>query len=50
MDDQLYEKYKLKDEHIKLLVKKYNLLDDNEVNQLQNEYDDINKNLVNLNL
>ena len=50
MDDQLYEKYKIKDEHIKLLVKKYNLLDDNEVNQLQNEYDDINKNLVNLNL
>ena len=50
MDDELYEKYKIKEEHIKLLVNKYNLLNDNEVNQLQNEYDDIHKNLVNLNL
>ena len=50
MDDELYEKYKMKEEHIKLLVNKYNLLNDNEVNQLQNEYDDIHKNLVNLNL
>ena len=42
IDDRLYEKYNITDEHLKLLVNKYNLLVDNEINQLQNEFDDIN--------
>ena len=44
-DDQLYIKYKIVDEHLKLLVHKYNLLNDNEISQLQNEFDDINSKL-----
>ena len=47
MDDLLYIKYNILDEHIKLLVNKYNLFNDNEINQLQNEFDDINKKLAN---
>ena len=50
MDDQLYEKYKILDEHLKLLVNKYNLFSDNEINQLQNEFDDINKKIGNIKL
>ena len=50
MDDQLYEKYKIVDEHLKLLVNKYNLFSDNEVNQLQNEFDDINSKFGNMKL
>ena len=42
MDDQLYEKYHIVDEHLKLLIKKYNLSVDNEINQLQAEFDEIN--------
>ena len=44
-DDQLFIKYKIVDEHLKLLVHKYNLLNDNEISQLQNEFDDINSKL-----
>jgi len=43
MDDLLYNKYNLVDEHLKLLVNKYNLLVDNEINLLQNEYEDLIK-------
>ena len=50
MDDQLYEKYKILDEHLKLLVNKYNLFSDNEINQLQNEFDDINRKIGNIKL
>jgi hypothetical protein len=42
-DDLLYIKYKIIDEHLKLLVNKYNLLNDNEINKLQNEFDEINR-------
>ena len=44
-DDQLYIKYKIVDEHLKLLVHKYNLLNDNEISQLQNKFYDINSKL-----
>ena len=47
MDDLLYIKYNILDEHLKLLVNKYNLFNDNEINQLQNEFDDINKKVSN---
>ena len=42
-DDLLYIKYKIIDEHLKLLVNKYNLLNDNEINKLQDEFDEINR-------
>ena len=42
MDDQLFIKYKIVDEHLKLLVNKYNLLADNEVSQIQSEFENIN--------
>ena len=48
MDDQIYLKYKIVDEHLKLLVHKYNLLTDNEINKLQNEFDDMNNKFVNI--
>ena len=47
MDDLLYIKYNILDEHLKLLVNKYNLFSDNEISQLQNEFDDINKKVSN---
>ena len=47
MDDLLYIKYNIIDEHLKLLVNKYNLFSDNEISQLQNEFDDINKKVSN---
>ena len=47
MDDLLYIKYNILDEHLKLLVNKYNLFNDNEINQLQNEFHDINKKVSN---
>ena len=47
MDDQLYIKYKILDDHLKLLVNKYNLFSDNEINQLQNEFDEINQKVSN---
>ncbi len=50
IDDRLYEKYHITDEHLKLLVNKYNLLVDNEINQLQNEFDDINNKFGNGNI
>ena len=43
MDDQLYEKYHIEDEHLKLLIKKYNLSIDNEISQLQTEFEEINE-------
>ena len=48
MDDYLYIKYKILDEHLKLLVNKYNLFIDNEINQLQNEFDEINQKFSNI--
>ena len=50
IDDRLYEKYHITDEHLKLLVNKYNLLVDNEINQLQSEFDDINNKFGNGNI
>jgi hypothetical protein len=47
MDDLLYIKYNILDEHLKLLVNKYNLFNDNEISQLQNEFDDLNKKVSN---
>ena len=46
-DDQLYIKYKIVDEHLKLLVYKYNLFNDNDIIQLQKESDVINRKLEN---
>ena len=46
-DDQLYIKYKIVDEHLKLLVYKYNLFNDNDIIQLQKESDVINSKLEN---
>ena len=40
MDDKLYLKYHIEDEHLKLLVNKYNLFNDSEISQLQKEFDD----------
>jgi hypothetical protein len=50
IDDRLYEKYHITDEHLKLLVNKYNLLVDNEINQLQNEFEEINVKFGNANI
>ena len=47
MDDQLYEKYHIEDEHLKLLIKKYNLSIDNEISQLQAQFEEINEKFVN---
>ena len=47
-DDILYLKYKIVEEHLKLLVYKYNLSNDNEVSQLQNEFYDINQKFGNM--
>lgn len=47
MDDQLYEKYHIEDEHLKLLIKKYNLSIDNEISQLQAEFEEINDKFTN---
>ena len=46
-DDQLYIKYKIVDEHLKLLVHKYNLWNDNDLIQLQKETDGINSKMDN---
>ena len=46
-DDLLYIKYKIVDEHLKLLVHKYNLWNDNDIIQLQKETDAINRKLDN---
>ena len=48
LDDQLYEKYKIPEDHLKLLVYKYNLLTDNEIIPLQNEFDEINSKFGNI--
>ena len=42
MDDTLYLKYHIAEEHLKLLVNKYNLFVDSEISQLQNEFDEFN--------
>jgi len=47
MDDQLYEKYHIEDEHLKLLIKKYNLSIDNEISQLQAQFEEINEKFAN---
>ena len=47
-DDILYIKYKIVEEHLKLLVYKYNLANDNEISQLQNEFYDINQKFGNM--
>ena len=47
MDDQLYEKYNIVDEHLKLLIKKYNLSTDSEISQLQVEFEEINNKFIN---
>ena len=47
-DDILYLKYNIVEEHLKLLVYKYNLSNDNEVSQLQNEFYDINQKFGNM--
>ena len=47
MDDYLYEKYHIEDEHLKLLIKKYNLSIDNEISQLQTEFEEINEKFAN---
>ena len=47
MDDYLYEKYHIEDEHLKLLIKKYNLSIDNEISQLQTECEQINEKFAN---
>ena len=46
-DDQLYIKYKIVDEHLKLLVHKYNLWNDNDIIILEKETDVINRKLDN---
>ena len=48
MDDTLYLKYHIVEEHLKLLVNKYNLFVDNEISQLQNEFDEFNKKIDNV--
>lgn len=48
MDDKLYIKYNIVDEHLKLLIYKYNLINDKEINELQNEFDILNNRLGNL--
>jgi len=47
-DDILYLKYNIVEEHLKLLVYKHNLSNDNEVSQLQNEFYDINQKFGNM--
>ena len=42
MDDKIYVKYHIEEDHLKLMVNKYNLFIDNEIAQLQNEFDAIN--------
>ena len=42
MDDTLYLKYHIVEEHLKLLVNKYNLFVDSEISQLQNDFDEFN--------
>ena len=42
MDDSLYEKYHIEEDHLKLLVNKYNLFEDNEISQLKNEWEELN--------
>ena len=42
MDDKLYIKYHIEEDHLKLMVNKYNLLIDNEISQLQKEFDEFN--------
>jgi len=49
IDDHLYEKYHIEDEHLKLLIKKYNLSIDNEISQLQAEFEQINDKFANEN-
>ena len=49
MDDKLYVKYHIEDEHLKLLANKYNLFNDSEINQLQKEFDDFNHKIDNPN-
>ena len=43
MNDILYEKYHIEEEHLKLLVNKYNLFEDDEIIQLKNEWEEIEK-------
>ena len=49
MDDKLYIKYHIADEHLKLLVNKYSLFNDSEISQLQKEFDDFNHKINNPN-
>ena len=49
MDDKLYVKYHIEDEHLKLLANKYNLFNDSEISQLQKEFDDFNHKIDNPN-
>ena len=49
MDDKLYLKYHIEDEHLKLLANKYNLFNDSEISQLQKEFDDFNHKIDNPN-
>ena len=49
MDDKLYVKYHIEDEHLKLLANKYNLFNDSERNQLQKDFDDFNYKIDNPN-
>ena len=43
MNDILYEKYHIEEEHLKLLVNKYNLFEDDEIIQLKKEWEEIEK-------
>ena len=43
MNDILYEKYHIEEEHLKLLVNKYNLFKDDEIIQLKKEWEEIEK-------
>ena len=45
IDDILYEKYHIAEEHLKLLINKYNLFDDSEISQLQKEFEEFNENI-----
>lgn len=45
IDDILYEKYHIVEEHLKLLVNKYNLFIDSEISQLQKDFEEFNDNM-----
>ena len=45
IDDILYEKYHIVEEHLKLLVNKYNLFVDSEISQLQKDFEEFNDNM-----